>query len=264
MTEKLYAEYRTWNTKNCTAEEGIIVGSDLTQEWLLPWWLAHYRRHNAFPIAFVDFGMSDAMKKWCQDHGELIRLYVADIFVTEKTEVHPSVILELERTYGKEFWPCRNAWFKKPLACLQSPFHKSLWVDLDCEIRGSLKPLFDLCDENPAMAEDPNSIPEDLIYNSGVFAFKKGLKLIEEWADASFERNHEFRGDQEILNTILRGQNIPITEIPLLYNWSRCYKENPQAIILHWHGLLGKVAISHQIAKSSMTPMFGSNTKYQN
>ncbi len=254
MTEKLYANYRKWCQKECTAQEGIIVGADLSQEWLLPWWHSHYRVHNAFPIAFVDFGMSDEMKKWCRSHGELIPLYVADIFVTEKSEMDPAFAAALEKAFGKEFWSLRNAWFKKPLAFLQTPFRKSLWIDLDCQIRGPLKPIFDLCNEDLAIAIDlsidaSGGIP---VYNSGVVAFKKGLPVIEKWADDCFERNHAYRADQDILNAIIQEQNIPIAEIPPIYNWSRCKEENPHAVILHWHGPQGKATISHQIAMSSL------------
>ena len=249
-TEKLYAEYRKWNKKNFTSEEGIIVGSDITQEWLLSWWLDHYRRHNEYPIAFVDFGMSEEMKKWCQQQGELVRLFVADIFVTPKDKMDPSSVQLMEKSCGDKFWASRNAWFKKPLACLQSPFSKSIWIDLDCEIRGSLKPLFELCDESLCIAKDVSSVPEKLVYNSGIFAFKKGLRVIEEWANAAFDRNYEFRGDQDILNVILQEQNLPVTEIPLLYNWSYCYKENSQVVVLHWHSPEGKDFISNQIGIS--------------
>ncbi len=258
MAEKLYADYRVWSKKNSTSEEGIIVGSDLTQEWLVPWWLSHYRKYNTHPVAFVDFGMSEEMKKWCQAEGELVRLFVADIFVAEKKQIDPSLALSMEKACGKEFWPSRDAWFKKPLACLQSPFDKSIWIDLDCEIRGSLKPLFELCGENLAIARD--FIPENPVYNSGVFAFKKGLRLIEKWADACFERNHEFRGDQDVLNALIQEQNIPLSEISPLYNWSRCHEENPEAAILHWHGPHGKAVISHQIARASIDPMFSGNS----
>lgn len=257
MTEKLYAHFRKWPQKQCSAEEGILVAADLSQEWLLPWWFAHYRSHNALPVAFVDLGMSFEMKNWCKERGELIALPVADIFVTEKEQMDPLFVQAFEEACGTTFWPLRHAWLKKPLAFLQSPFRKTLWIDLDCEIRSSVKPLFAIRNDSLAIAIDL-SVPQGEIpvYNSGVVGFHQGLPLIEQWADGCFERNHAFRADQDILNAIIQEQQHLVTEISSLYNWSRCKEENPEAVIVHWHGPQGKAAIAHQIVKSQLDALF--------
>ena len=75
------------------------------------------------------------------------------------------------------FWQCRNAWFKKPLACLQSPFKRTIWVDLDCEVRRELGELFALGEQSLALTQDAfvaysTSYP---IYNSGV-PFREGYQ----------------------------------------------------------------------------------------
>lgn len=244
--EKLYAEYRRWPSGPISEKNGIVVGSDLTQEWLLPWWWRHYNAFNPYPVVFVDFGMSEKMKAWCREHGKLIPLLVADIFVADKQEIDPRLVDEMEKACGKNFWPSRHAWFKKPLACLQSPFRKSIWIDLDCQVRGPVSRLFDLCEESLAIAVDPCHL---LSYNSGVMVFKHGLDILETWADQAFERNHEFRGDQDVLTAIIHEKNVKITEVPAIYNWSRCSQANPDAVILHWHGPQGKSEITHQIMK---------------
>jgi hypothetical protein len=249
----LYAHYRKWRIENLNEKNGVVVGSDLTQEWLLPWWWEHYSAFHSYPVAFVDFGMSEEMKKWCRDRGELIPLYVADIFVAEKQEIEPFLVEQMENVCGKGFWPSRPAWFKKPLACLQSPFRKSIWIDLDCQIRGPLNELFELCEQCLAIAKDgsqPDCSP--VTYNSGVIVFKHGIPVIETWADQSFDRNREFRGDQDVLSAIIHEQNVKITEIPAIYNWSRCREPNPHALILHWHGPQGKGTIAHQIMKMNL------------
>jgi hypothetical protein len=243
------SEYRRWGSGPCTAEKGIVVGSDMTQEWLLPWWWGHYTAFHAYPVAFVDFGMSIEMKKWCEERGTLIPLLVADIFVTDKHEIDPLLAKQMEDAWGKTFWSCRNAWFKKPLACLQSPFLHSIWIDLDCEIRGTIDALFDLCREHLAIAIGSS---HPVSYNSGVVAFKHGLSVIETWANQAFERNHLVPGDQDVLNAIIHEQNVRIVEIPAVYNWSRCSTPNPEARILHWHGPQGKSVISHQIMKKQL------------
>jgi hypothetical protein len=268
MFEKLYPNYRKWPLKECIAQEGIVVASDLSQEWILPWWISHYQKHNAYPIAFVDFGMSQEMKKWCANQGELILLPIADIFVCDKTDMDPALADALEEAHGNQFWLLRNAWFKKPLACLQTPFLKSLWIDIDCQVRGPLKPIFDQFGENLAIARDLIEIRKEAlsskdipVYNSGVLGFKRGLEVVQIWADRCFEKNHEFRGDQDILNAILQEKNTPIREISPLYNWSRCSQDNPEAVVIHWHGPQGKATIAHQIAASTLTSLrlFDSN-----
>ncbi len=249
--KQLFAPFRKWNKKEPIADEGIIVGSDLSQEWLLPWWWEHYRRWNNYPVAFIDFGMSQESKAWCKKRGSLISLPVADIFVAEKNQIDSEVISAWEGAYGREFWHNRNGWFKKPLACLLSPFQKTIWIDSDCEIRGALKEVFDFCEHSSGIAiakEQNDKQPLAWVgYNSGVIVFKRGVVLLEEWADHSFERNHEYPGDQDILSVIIHDKNLKIGDLPLIYNWSRCSAINPQAVILHWHGNYGKATIAHQL-----------------
>jgi hypothetical protein len=249
--EKVFAQYRKWSDENPIDTHGIVIGADLTQQWLLPWWWDHYRNFNSFPVAFVDFGMSGEMKKWCQERGELINLPVASVFVAEKEEIDPKLVVEMENACGDDFWPSRNAWFKKPLACLRSPFRRSLWIDLDCQIRGPLDELFLFCNHSIAMAKEQYGADQDS-YNTGVIAFKHGTQTIEDWAAESFEYNHLFRGDQDVFNALIKKKQLPITTLPQIYNWSRRNEANPQAVILHWHGPQGKSEIIHQIARANL------------
>ncbi len=228
---------------------GIIVGSDQTQEWLLPWWWEHYTRHNSYPVAFVDFGLSFEAKAWCRKRGELIALRVVD-FALEQTEIEPSLAKEWENQFGKSFWPSRGAWFKKPLACVKASFERSIWIDLDCEIRGSIAPLFELAEHPSGIALAKDSFEEPIahqIYNSGVIVFRQKLPLIEEWASQSLEQTHAFRGDQELLSHLIAQKKLAIAELPALYNWSRCQGDAPNAIVYHWHGEFGRSVIKHQI-----------------
>ena len=246
--EKLYSAYRKWRRGDARQHEGIIVASDMTQEWLLPWWWSHYSRHNSHPVSFVDFGMSFEMKKWCKERGELLPLHVADIFVSERQEISSSLVREWESDNGKQFWSNRNAWFKKPLACLLSPYQKSIWIDLDCEIKGSIKTLFSLCENTAGIA-----IAREVVgFNSGVIVFKRRIALIETWASKSLDENHTFFGDQDILSKIIEEENIEVTELSPIYNWSRFYESNLNAVILHWHGPHGKSVITHQIMQANL------------
>src|SRR5690606_10167073 len=106
--------------------DGVLVGSDLTLEWALPWWWERYKTYNTHPVAFVDMGLCFEMKEWCKQRGELIRLKIVDF--TE--EVEPKLAQEWEEKTGTQFWGSRGAWFKKPFACLSSPFERTLWIDI--------------------------------------------------------------------------------------------------------------------------------------
>ena len=235
--------------------DGIIVGSDLSQEWLLPWWWNHYQKHNSYRVAFIDLGLSFEAKEWCRKHGEWIPLRIFS-FAAEKEELQPEIVETFEREFGRNFWPCRDAWFKKPLACLKSPFQRSLWIDLDCEIRGSLAPLFNYADspERIAMAKEQVDKPPGYpLYNSGVIAFQQNHPLLSEWADHCRELNSNYRGDQEVFSYLLAKKKIGIAELPPLYNWSRCHEESAEALIQHWHGHIGKQVIRSQISLSPLS-----------
>ena len=253
--QKTFASYRKWRTEGLRSTEGFLVGSDLNQEWLLPWWWENYSRHNSLPVIFADFGMSPKMKDWCKERGECICLPVYGFFAAEREEVSSENRKSWEASYGTLFWDSRNAWFKKPLACLQSPFPKTAWIDLDCEIRAPLDRIFTYCgnDLGFSIARDPGSeTPDSPLYNSGVFVFKHGIPLVLEWADIALELTLDFFGDQEALTHLILQKKLPICELPHSYNWSRLYSENPEAHIVHWHGARGKAVIAHLIQSRNL------------
>lgn len=247
-----YERFLNWRTENLREEEGVIVGADLAQEWLLPWWWKHYQRQNVHQVAFIDFGLSFKMKEWCKQRGELISLRILSSFVKEREEMDLSLTRYLEEEFGKSFWECRNVWFKKPLGFLLTPFRKTIWIDLDCEVRSSIDPLFSYADapEGLALAKDlcDSLIQYEYpIYNSGVVVFRRNIEQIRRWARGCLELNQNFRGDQEILSYLIAQNEIPMIEFPGQFNWSRCQNENEGAAILHWHGVYGKYVIRHQM-----------------
>ena len=228
--------------------DGVLIGSDLTLEWALPWWWKHYRKHNSHPVAFVDLGLTAEKKRWCKRRGPLIPLRVGDF--TE--EVAPEKAQEWEEKTGKSFWESRGAWFKKPFACLKSPFDRTLWIDVDCEIRGSIIPLFEYASKSGGLAmamEQLDFSRSYKAYNSGVIAFRQNHPLILQWANTCLSLNTQFRADDDVFAYMLSEKGIEIDEIPPHYNWSRCLEENPHAIIQHWHGCHGKTVIKAQICR---------------
>lgn len=230
--------------------EGIIVGSDRMQEWLLPWWWENYHKHNHYPVAFFDFGLSEAMKQWCQARGSLLKLPLADIFIKDREEVHPSIASKWESQYGETFWNSRKTWFKKPFACLRSPFEKTVWLDLDCEVLGPLDFLFQSCNHPSGIALARDRIAST--YNSGVVAFRRGAAIIQEWATQSLNKTDAFRGDQDLLSQIIADRKLSICELPPIYNWNVGYGINPDTVICHWLGDAGKQALRNQLILNNL------------
>lgn len=235
-------------------KEGLLVGADITQEWLLPWWWSRYSKHNTHPVAFVDFGMSFEKKRWCQERGALIPLRLFADFIRPQEEIAPEIIADWENLFGKRFWPSRSAWFKKPFALLQTPFAKTLWIDLDCEIRGPIAPLFSY--RSLAMLKEPPFPAYPLpypTYNSGVISYPKNCPWIEEWAQSCIELNDRLAGDQEVFSYLIAQRGWKPLELPATYNWSRLTEDAGRATIYHWHGAYGKYAIRHQISLEELS-----------
>ncbi len=249
-----FEKFKKWRQNNLKKGCGIIVAADQTQEWILPWWWQNYARHNSYPVSFVDFGLTEKMKQWCREKGEFIPLPVPDVFVKERDEIDPRLIEDWENNSGTHFWEGRNSWFKKPLVCLLSPYEKTVYSDLDCEIRGSLAPLFEFLPHPSGLAMakknylDGNAHP--IQYSAGLILFQRNLPLFEEWANAAFEKNGLFRDDQELLVHLIAEKNLLIAQLPPLYNWGRCQGDQPEALITHWHGKIGKQVIALQIRKA--------------
>src|SRR5690606_32524052 len=102
------------------AGDGVLVLCDAETEWLLPWWLGHFRRsHPGLPIALADAGMTG------EGRAEAARAGM--------------VRFPYRPPDGVEF---ARPWLHKPFAIRQSPFSRTVFTDLDCEVRASLAPLF--------------------------------------------------------------------------------------------------------------------------
>lgn len=226
---------------------GVIVASDQGQEWLLPWWWDHYRSRNDFPVAFVDFGMSEKAKRWCRKRGALIPFNGPKNFVTKIED--PELIQKWEGVYGKNVWTLREAWYNKPFAMLQSPFEKTVWTDLDCEIVGSIAPLFAL--EKVAVARERSVIEGDIGYNAGVVVFPKDSPSIKKWTEVCAASNHLHLSDQDILTALIDEGSLDVIELPDIYNWRMKFGVNFGAVIIHWVGGWGKEMILNSIKRKS-------------
>jgi hypothetical protein len=227
--------------------QGIIVGCDKNQEWLLPWWWDHYSRHNSFPVAFADFGMSEKALSWCQERG--VSLTLPAIKILHENEVSPADKKQLEARYGPGIWRYRSAWFKKPLALLHSPFSTGLWIDLDCRITGSLEALFYSLLPGVAIAlvkepefiqnydlENGYLLPGEVNYNSGVIVFRQNAEILHQWMEETISNNGNYPGDQQALCRSIYLHRPILFELPSLWNWLLLLGPNPEALINHYTG----------------------------
>lgn len=227
-------------------EKGVLVGSDRLREWLLPWWWENYRRENNLPVTFADFGMSASARIWCEARGTVID--IDPVPAAGKEEVPLSERKKWENSYSDGVWDARPAWFQKPLAVRQCSYEIGLWLDLDCEVLGSLLPLYE---QDPsvdiALAREPERgqeallvegmrLPEEIVYNSGVIVFRKNSPIIERWAKESLLRSDAFVGDQNLLSRLIFLENYPVSELSPVYNWRMAYGLCVDPVIIHWVG----------------------------
>ncbi len=239
---------------------GVLCGAEKSQEWLLPWWWSRYSEHNDFPVTFYDFGMTDEMKQWCAERGELVTIEVGSSFVTPRSAIDDQLARRWEEVYGWRVWHARQSWFKKPFAFLDSPYENGIWIDLDCEILGSLEPLFKQFDPSSELAlirDRLISSESSVHYDGGVVVFKHGSSILQNWARSAGSENHLFGGDDTLLSHLIHTNQLDVQELPEVYNWRMPRGLNLSAVILHWVGNVGKAYIrTHGGLKPSLDSFF--------
>lgn len=218
--------------KTNKAEKAFLTGCDKNTEWMLPWWLDNYNRHNSgVDVYLADFGMSKEMKNWAIDKFDRV-------FSFEK--------------HGKK------AWFLKPDSMIRASYvtDKTCWIDTDCEILGDITGIFDetefgklcmVCDR-PWTKQRGSTW-----YNSGVVLFEGRPTPLLKWSEAV--QNNPQVGDQEVLHTMIG--NDPLTEMVMIkeihnkYNWLRIQvlhkDDSDEKLIMHWTGRKGKNKIKKLI-----------------
>lgn len=209
--------------------KAFMVGSDANTEWMLPWFVENYKKHNNIHLTLMDFGMSDKMLNWAQENVQSI----ADMRID---------------TGGMP------TWFLKPVSMMNSPFKRTCWIDIDCEVLGDISGIFDyvvpskitMCLDRPWSKKFNTTM-----YNSGVVAFEGRPEILIKWHQRIQER--PMRGDQETLHDMLDplSQLMYINELPHKYNVLRLdHLENrvPRDVLVnHWTGAKGKNIIRDKI-----------------
>ena len=202
-------------------DKAFVTGCDENHEWMLEWFFKNYKKHmKDVPLVFANFGLTpDGLKK-------------------VRENVHAVMNL---KPFDEE------GWFKKPMSMIKSPSKKTVWIDLDCEIRDDIRDLFDILQPNKLnMVEDKpwTTRGQELWHNSGVVGFIDKPPILYQWAKAI--RDDPVQGDQEVLHLMLN----PITKIahindlPNEYNVLRLQTEvdgyGGAIRVMHWTGQKGK------------------------
>lgn len=232
-----------------TPTEGVIVGVNAHQEWLLPWWWMNLRLHCTHEVTFINFGdMSKEAVAWCERKGKVILVEVNEDIIASKELVAPDHV-KLWESIHPEMWKIRLGWFKKPFAMQKSPYTRTIWLDVDCQVRGSIDSLFTQCLNEAGIAIAPEAeesqalnlyrkiiLPGEIVLNTGVVAFTNDSKIIKEWANQVSTQSHLHFGDQQLLVRILFTQNLKFTILSRTFNWTAESGMNQKATILHWSG----------------------------
>lgn len=201
----------------------FITGCDITSEWMLPWFVRNYVKHNSTPLIFVDFGVSEAA--------------LSDVSMSCAGTINMSKSPD-------------TGWFKKPAAMIEASkvSEKVCWIDTDCEILGDLSDIFNHVYPNKlSLAEDKpwSARRGEIWHNSGVVAFEGRPPILELWAKTV--RTNPLIGDQEVLHNIVReglNRQIHISTLPSDFNWLRLMLkdgvDSKTKKIMHWTGRAGK------------------------
>lgn len=241
-------------------EFGVVVASDINLEWLLKWWYTNYRRYNNFPICFIDLGLSPSAHNWCKKQGICKKLEDPSITCSSNLDLEFEKWNLLDHGYKDKLKQCRNAWLKKPFAMQLSPFKKTLYLDLDCEVTSCLNELFKTpiraCEIGAALSpiESVNRNLEFGLfkqkhkqYNCGVLLYQSNCPAILTWQKELTKNADEYLGDEDAFCKLASKQLINVYELSREYNWQKIDGENSNAKILHWATNWGKTQILKQM-----------------
>lgn len=205
----------------------FVTGCDQNTEWMLPWFMKNYLKHNDTPIVFADFGVSDATRAWAYQIGGFAEMFQVD----------------RQRTGG---------WFYKPQALRKTDGKYVCWLDTDIHILGDMSGIFDHFEPNKlAMVEDVGWSKRrgETWHNSGVVGIIDKPNILTQWEQQC--KINPSVGDQEVLHEMVRVSPLArmtnITSLPNIYNWMRLQildgQDNPNKLAMHWTGFKGKEQI---------------------
>lgn len=239
-------------------EKGILVAFDKSMQPLILWWYKNLRKYSSLPIAFINLGnISKNMKTWCKSNGYYFECekYVLHFKNIEVPIENQKKWFNLVKT---DVTDIRPYWFTKPIAMMNTPFEKTLYLDIDCELISSIDEIFSYLSENQiGLCEDQsennflnNLNPIKKVFNSGVVIYKSKSQIIQKWAELSFKCSQDFFGDQDLLSHLIHEYKYSPKIMPLCWNWPAPWREDPDTKICHWFGN-NKIKIIEKIQKDS-------------
>jgi len=214
-----------------TLPRAFVTGCDSNTEWMLPWFLKNYLKHNDTPIVFADFGVTEST-----------RLFVNSSAFVETVKIPKQK---------------HNGWFLKPRTLRDVQVDELCWLDTDVEVLGDLSGIFKYVEKDKlAMAEDRpwTKRTGEHWHNSGVIAMKGKPQILTRWIESCAK--NPARGDQETLHELLSFppllKTMHVNTVPNIYNWLRVQLENdrednPNKLAMHWTGHKGKLTIEKKI-----------------
>jgi len=124
---------------------------------------------------------------------------------------------------------CKKKLGTKTFAFLQTPYDRTIWLDIDCQVLKPLDPLFEASTSGIAMVSEVERaiqkyrkhnllLPNEHTYNTGVVSYLRTCSLIPEWAKRTLSDKNLFFGDQNILSRLIHEQKVPLTVLPDIYN----------------------------------------------
>ena len=213
----------------------FMTGCDKHTQWMLPWFVKHYKQHIDTPLIVMDFGMTHDMVEWSKQNTK-------GLGVISGAPNHIS------------------GWFLKPVSMLNSPAQQTCWIDSDIEVRGNMSSIFDtIIGDKLSMVEDVpwSKRRGETWHNSGIVAFQGKPQILKEWRE-QVEKNPKV-GDQEVLHSMLDPlrRTVYINTIPMKYNFLRInyldgFKDDG-ALAIHWTGPKGKQRIEVMIHEEART-----------
>ncbi|MGE0198992.1 MAG: hypothetical protein AB7N99_09365 [Simkaniaceae bacterium] len=209
-------------------QDGIIVATSEEQEWLLIWWWNHYHKHNNHPVTFFDLGMSKSARLWCEKRGQ-----VFSFSPNHLSPVSPAQIHQWNTVYLGDVSAKRPFWLVKPSILINSPYERTIWIDLDCEVKKSISSLFDYCNTEEGLSLLKITLGKSHIYNSGVIVAKRHSPLLKKWVETIDLNPKKFLGDEAALLELLKKNKQSICSLPIEYNWPNFISPSPQTAILH-------------------------------
>ena len=200
----------------------FVTGCDSNTEWMLPWFLKNFKKHNDLPILLSDFGMTSESRQWAfQMFDEIIDVPKQSV----------------------------NGWFLKPKTLMSVNATETFWIDTDIHVLGNLSDIFSyLQTDKLTMVEDrPWSLRTgEKWHNSGVIGIRGKPDILSKWAKRCM--TNPTRGDQEVLHDLVKKSLIIrdsyITDLPNIYNWLRIQlldgQDSPDKLCMHYTGSAGK------------------------